>query len=44
MMVVAEGDDLPTLKQKVYSEVAKIHCDNLFYRNDIAHWAFEIEN
>jgi phosphoribosylamine--glycine ligase len=41
MMVVAEGDDIPTLKQKVYSEVAKIHCDNLFYRNDIAHWAFE---
>ena len=44
MMVVAEGDNIPTLKQKVYAEVAKIHCDNLFYRNDIAHWAFEIEN
>ena len=44
MMVVSEGDDIPTLKQKVYAEVAKIRCDNLFYRNDIAHRAVEIEN
>jgi lipopolysaccharide export system permease protein len=28
-------------REKVYAEVAKIDCENLFYRNDIAHCAFE---
>ncbi len=42
MMVVAEGNDIHALKQKVYEEVGKIQCDNLFYRKDIAHWTNRI--
>ena len=41
LMVVAGGTDLATARQKVYEQVAKIDCENLFYRTDIAHWAFE---
>ncbi len=41
MMVVAEGRDIATARDKVYSEIARIKCDNLFYRNDIAHQAME---
>ena len=41
LMVVAEGTDLADARAKVYNEVRKIGCDNLFYRNDIAHCAFE---
>ncbi len=41
LMVVSGGSDLADARRKVYSEVAKIQCDNLFYRNDIAHIAFE---
>jgi len=41
LMVVSGGKDLSAARQKVYAEVAKIGCDNLFYRNDIAHIAFE---
>lgn len=41
LMVVSGGSDLADARRKVYNEVAKIQCDNLFYRNDIAHIAFE---
>lgn len=41
MMVVCDGEDIAAAKNKAYAELAKIHCDNLFYRNDIAHWALE---
>jgi phosphoribosylamine--glycine ligase len=41
LMVVSSGKDLADAREKVYSEVRKISCDNLFYRNDIAHLAFE---
>ena len=41
MMVVCSGSDIKDAKEKVYAEIAKIQCDNLFYRNDIAHWALE---
>ena len=41
LMVVAGGEDLAAARAKVYEEVRKIECDNLFYRNDIAHCAFE---
>ena len=41
MMVVAEGGDIAAARDKVYSEIARIKCDNLFYRNDIAHQAME---
>ena len=41
LMVVAEGPSIAAAREKVYSEIAKIDCDNLFYRHDIAHCAFE---
>ena len=41
LMVVARGEDLAAARKKVYGEVRKVGCDNLFYRNDIAHCAFE---
>ena len=41
LMVVAGGEDLAAAREKVYEEIRKIKCDNLFYRNDIAHCAFE---
>ncbi len=39
MMCIATGKDIATARAKVYKEIEKIHCDNLFYRKDIAHWA-----
>ena len=39
LMCIAHGRDIPAAQQKVYAEIGKIHCDNLFYRNDIAHQA-----
>ena len=41
MMVVAEGADIRSAQQKVYAEVAKISCDALFCRRDIAHGALD---
>ncbi len=41
LMVVSGGSDLADARRKVYEEIGKIGCDNLFYRNDIAHIAFE---
>ena len=41
MMVVAEGEDIRAAWQKVYAEIGKIRCDNLFHRRDIAHWALD---
>ena len=39
MMCIATGKDIAEAQAKVYKEIEKIHCDNLFYRKDIAHWA-----
>ena len=41
LMVIAGGTDLAAAREKVYREVEKIDCENLFYRKDIAHIAFE---
>ena len=41
LMVVSGGLDVADARERVYREVAKVHCDNLFHRTDIAHWAFE---
>ena len=41
LMVVAGGKDLADAREKVYQEISKIQCENLFYRKDIAHIAFE---
>lgn len=39
LMCIAHGKDIPEAQHKVYAEITKIHCTNLFYRKDIAHWA-----
>ena len=39
LMCIAHGEDIRAAQKKVYTEIAKIHCSNLFYRKDIAHWA-----
>ncbi len=41
MMVVGEGRDIFEARDKVYGQISRIKCDNLFYRNDIAHYAME---
>ena len=41
LMVVSSGKDLSEAREKVYAEIARIKCDNLFYRKDIAHCAFD---
>lgn len=42
LMAVAEGRDIFEAREKVYSGISRIRCDNLFYRNDIAHYAMEL--
>ena len=39
LMCIAHGDDVRQAQKKVYAEIEKIHCTNLFYRKDIAHLA-----
>lgn len=39
LMCIVHGEDIRAAQKKVYTEIAKIHCSNLFYRKDIAHWA-----
>ncbi len=41
LMLVAEGKDLNAARKKVYCEIEKVACDNLFYRKDIAHCALD---
>ena len=41
LMVVAGGKDVADARKKVYKEISKINCDNLFYRTDIAHCALD---
>ena len=41
MIVVCKADTLAAAHAKANAEVAKIKCDNLFYRTDIGHKAFK---
>lgn len=41
LMIVSDGKNVSQAKEKVYREVKKIKCDNLFYRKDIAHCALD---
>ena len=41
MMIVSGGTDVQDARDRVYREVAKVRCDNLFYRCDIAHCALD---
>jgi len=36
LFVVAKGHDLAIAREKVYTEIKKIDCDDVFYRSDIA--------
>lgn len=36
LMCIATGKDIAEAQNHVYHEIEKIHCDNLFYRKDIA--------
>ena len=40
IMPVARAASLPEARERVYAAAAGITCDNLFYRHDIAHQAF----
>ena len=42
MMCVARASSLKAAKEKAYSLVDRVKCENLFHRNDIAHQAFEV--
>lgn len=41
MIVVASAPTLEAAQQKARQEIAKIECDNLFYRSDIGNKAFK---
>lgn len=41
MMCVARAAKLEDAHKQAYDIVDAVKCDNLFHRNDIAHWAFE---
>ncbi len=36
LMCIASADNITQAREKVYKQITKIHCDNLFYRTDIA--------
>ncbi len=40
-IVVGKGATLAEARANALKDVAQIGCDNLFYRTDIGHWAFE---
>jgi len=41
LMAVAEGESVLEARNKVYADIAKIECKNLFFRKDIAHCALD---
>lgn len=41
MIVVGAGATLAEARNEALADVAKIRCENLFYRTDIGHFAFE---
>ena len=41
MMCVSSAATLPEAREKVYHEIDRIHCENLFHRSDIAHAALD---
>ena len=41
LMLVGRAKDLAEARDSVYREAARIECDNLFYRKDIAHQALK---
>ena len=41
LFVVGKGATLAEARANALKDVVQIGCDNLFYRTDIGHWAFE---
>ena len=41
LMVVSGGETVADARQRVYEAIDQIHCDNLFYRSDIAYQALK---
>ena len=41
LMLIGQGDSVAQARQRVYAELAKVRCANLFCRTDIAHCALE---
>ena len=41
LMLVGSGETIADARDAIYAQAAKVGCDNLFYRNDIAHIALE---
>ncbi len=41
LILVEKGKTLKEAQEKALAEIKKIHCDNLFYRKDIGHYALE---
>ncbi len=41
LFVVGQGETLAQAREQALREIKKIECDNLFYRTDIGHKAFE---
>ena len=41
LMCVARAETVAAAKDIAYAAVRAVECENLFYRNDIAHWALE---
>lgn len=39
LMVLGHGADIRAARDNAYAKVEQIHCENLFYRSDIAHQA-----
>lgn len=39
LIVVASAPTLEQAHKQVYEQIARIKCDNLFFRHDIGHWA-----
>ncbi len=41
LLVVGKGATLEAAREMALAEIAKIECDELFYRTDIGHWAIK---
>ena len=43
LMLVGQGETVAKARERIYGELAKVRCANLFCRTDIAHCALETE-
>lgn len=41
MIVVGQGESLKAAREAAMADIAKIECDDLFYRSDIGHQAIK---